>query len=136
MSFCPNCGSQLPESCAFCPNCGNQVQSFANQQPSVQQAVQSAAQPAAPQPFAPQPAQPMGGQYPQAPAYQQQTSFAPAPVNDSGSFGWAVLGFLIPIVGLILYLVWKDKKPACASKAIAGAAAGFIFNLVVIVFGG
>lgn len=23
--------------------------------------------------------------------------------NDSGSFGWAVLGFIIPLVGLILF---------------------------------
>lgn len=25
MSFCPNCGTQLPESYSFCPNCGAAV---------------------------------------------------------------------------------------------------------------
>ena len=27
--------------------------------------------------------------------------------QDSDNFGWACLGFCIPIVGLILYLIWK-----------------------------
>ncbi len=51
--------------------------------------------------------------------------------EDSGSFGWALLGFLIPIVGLILYLVWKDSKPKCAKRAGKGALASFIVNVVV-----
>ena len=31
----------------------------------------------------------------------------PTQPEDKGSFGWAVLGFFIPLVGLILYFVWK-----------------------------
>lgn len=34
-----------------------------------------------------------------------------APVNDNGGFLWGLLGCCIPIVGLILFLVWKDQKP-------------------------
>ena len=43
---------------------------------------------------------------------------------DSGSFGWAVLGFFFPIVGLILVLVWKQSKPKCAKMAGIGALVG------------
>lgn len=41
--------------------------------------------------------------------------------DDSGSIGWAFLGCCIPIVGLILFLVWKDTKPNNARKAGIGA---------------
>ena len=40
---------------------------------------------------------------------------------DSGGFGWGVLGCCIPIVGLVLFLVWKDTKPNSAKAAGIGA---------------
>ncbi len=50
-------------------------------------------------------------------------------VTDSGSFGWSVLGCCIPIVGLILFLVWKDQKPKTAKMAGIGA----LVSVVLIV---
>lgn len=51
--------------------------------------------------------------------------------KEAGSnFGWSVLGFFIPIVGLILYLVWKETSPSKAKAAGHGALAGFIFWLI------
>lgn len=41
--------------------------------------------------------------------------------NDTGSIGWAFLGFFIPIVGLILYIVWQNTEPNNAKKAGLGA---------------
>ena len=41
--------------------------------------------------------------------------------TDDGGVGWLVLGLFIPIVGLILYLVWKDTKPLSAQQAGKGA---------------
>lgn len=43
------------------------------------------------------------------------------------SFGYAVLGFFLPIVGLILYLVWKDEKPGKGRSAGRGA----LINIVL-----
>ena len=40
---------------------------------------------------------------------------------DYGGFGWGVLGCCIPIVGLVLFLVWKDTKPKTAKAAGIGA---------------
>ncbi len=60
-------------------------------------------------------------------AYQQpvyQATPQPYVEQDSGSFGWAVLGFFFPIVGLILFLVWKQSKPKCAKMAGIGALVG------------
>ncbi len=55
----------------------------------------------------------------------------PAQSQDSGSFGWAVLGFFIPIVGLILWLVWRDTRPRDARMSRNGFIAGLIVGVVV-----
>ena len=51
---------------------------------------------------------------------------------DSGSIGWTVLGFFIPIVGFILYFVWKNNKPCCAKMSLIGGVIGFILNCILI----
>ncbi len=56
--------------------------------------------------------------------------------SDTGSTGWAVLGFFVPLIGLILYLIWKDTKPNDAAKAGKGALIGFIVSMVFsIIYG-
>ncbi|MCB4902539.1 hypothetical protein KZP17_09005 [Bifidobacterium pseudocatenulatum] len=60
--------------------------------------------------------------------YGQQPYVNPQPA-DTGSFGWAVLGFFFPIVGLILFLVWKSEKPVSAKQAGMGALASVISTL-------
>lgn len=52
-------------------------------------------------------------------------SQATAPqVIDNGGAGWGLLGFCIPIAGLILFLVWKDTKPRTSKAAGVGALIG------------
>lgn len=85
-------------------------------------------QPAYQQPAYTQQPQPQQPAYTQQPPYQQaQPAYTPgysSQSNDSGSFGWAVLGFFIPLVGLILWLVWKDSKPKSAKMSGIGALVG------------
>lgn len=50
--------------------------------------------------------------------------------NDSGSFGWAILGCCIPLAGLILFLVWHDQKPETAKMAGVGALVGVAISIV------
>jgi len=58
------------------------------------------------------------------------------PVQDNGGFGWGLLGCCIPLVGLILYLVWKDTKPKSAKAAGRGAliSVGCVFLFYVLIF--
>lgn len=49
----------------------------------------------------------------------------------SSSFGFAILGFFIPIVGLILFLVYEGKKTKRAKSAGKGALIGFITKIVL-----
>lgn len=49
---------------------------------------------------------------------------------DAPSTGMAVLGFFIPLAGLILWLINKDTKPLMAKSAGKGALIGFIVSVV------
>ena len=53
--------------------------------------------------------------------------------DDAPSTGFAVLGFLIPLIGLILYLVWKNDYPLRAHSAGKGALSGFIFSIAAYI---
>lgn len=50
--------------------------------------------------------------------------------QDAPSAGFAVLGFFFPLIGLILYLVWKDQTPLKAKSSGMGALTGFISNVI------
>lgn len=50
--------------------------------------------------------------------------------NDNGGFLWGLLGCCIPVVGLILFLVWKDQKPKTAKAAGIGALVSVILWVV------
>ena len=55
---------------------------------------------------------------------------------DAPNAGYAVLGFFIPIVGLILYLVSKDKTPLKAKSAGKGALIGFCTSIALgVIYG-
>ena len=58
----------------------------------------------------------------------------PPPAVDNGGFLWGLLGCCIPIVGLILFLVWKDTKPRTAKAAGIGALVSVILSVLYYVF--
>lgn len=53
--------------------------------------------------------------------------------EDSLSLEFAILGFFIPIVGLILFLIYEEKKPKRAKSAGKGALIGFITEIVLAI---
>ena len=71
----------------------------------------------------------------------QQQEIAPITpeVVDNGGFLWGLLGCCVPIVGLVLFLVWKDTKPKTAKAAGIGAlvAVGIaaVYYLIVLILG-
>lgn len=60
-------------------------------------------------------------------------------VVDNGGFGWGLLGCCIPLVGLILFLIWKDSKPKTAKSAGIGALVGvgitILYYIIVVALG-
>jgi uncharacterized membrane protein YvbJ len=68
----------------------------------------------------------------------EQTGSSKSPAHtvssdDTGSIGWGLLGFFIPIVGIILYFVWKNEKPLNAKIALKGAIISYVSAAVLVV---
>lgn len=51
--------------------------------------------------------------------------------EDQSSFPFALLGFFLPLIGLILFLICEGKKPRRAKSAGKGALIGFVTRIVV-----
>lgn len=153
MKNCTNCSEQIDDQAVVCPKCGA-MQAAAPQSPAA-----PTAQPTQPSPQQPgvQPntaySQPNNAYSQPNNAYNQPNNTYTQPnnmytqpnmppnmyppvqpvANDNGSFGWAVLGFFFPLVGLILFLVWKDSKPLSSKKAGIGALVSFILGVVLFI---
>ena len=109
MAFCKYCGKEIEENVAFCAHCG------AAQEAKEVEMVQESAATVEPTPV------------------QTATQYQAAPQQepDKGGFGWGLLGCCVPIVGLILFLVWKDTKPKTAKAAGIGALVSVIASIVI-----
>lgn len=64
----------------------------------------------------------------QNPNYNYQ--YPMPPVEQKANVGLAILSFLIPIAGLIIFLVEKDKKPKTAKASGICALISFIINII------
>lgn len=53
--------------------------------------------------------------------------------NQKGNAGWLVLGLFFPLIGLILYLVWKNDRPGDSKMAGKGALIGVIIEAVIMI---
>ena len=126
--YCRNCGNKIEDGCKFCPNCGAAV--------TPADAKSDAGTSGNPfsENFSPDngAAPPPQRTYPPEYNYGGQSGEKRNP-GDSSSFGWGLLGFFIPLAGLILYLVWKDEYPLRAKSAGKGALAAVIVYVVIVV---
>ena len=53
--------------------------------------------------------------------------------KDRGGFLWGLLGCCLPVVGLVLFLVWRDEKPKTAKAAGIGALVSVILTILIYV---
>ena len=96
--YCRKCGKKIEESSAFCPFCGEKQWGATGAADFGTGAGANGSVP----PY---------GAPPPRPAEQ-----------DAPSGGFAVLCFFFPLIGLILYLVWKDTMPLRARSCGIRAA--------------
>ncbi len=58
---------------------------------------------------------------------------SPAPyAKDSFDSTFALLGFFLPLVGLILFFIYENKKPSRAKASAKGALIGFIVGTILL----
>ena len=65
------------------------------------------------------------------PSCGAQQGVPPTQRPDRGGFLWGLLGFFVPIAGLILYLLWRDERPRTAKAAGIGALVSVIGQVVL-----
>lgn len=103
--YCPKCGKLIDrENVLYCPSCGARLEDTPVQNEAMFQ-----------QPYSP---------------YSPYKN----PYEEKPSFGWAILGFLVPVVGWILYFVWMHDYPKKAKYCGIAGIVGFLFNLWLVLF--
>lgn len=53
--------------------------------------------------------------------------------SDDSTWGFSLLGFFLPIVGLVLYLVWHDTLPKRAKASGIGAIIGACIPIILFI---
>lgn len=63
------------------------------------------------------------------PLRQERPLFSEVP-DDSSYFLFAILGFFLPVAGIIIFLIYEKTNPKRAKAAAKGAAVGLILPLI------
>ena len=112
---CPNCNHEVKEGMLFCQQCGTKIE-------AVRTPVEAVATPQA-----------VNGQEGTIPTKKVQKSPVKNAPVEGGTFGWAVLGFLLFPVGLILFFIWRREYPKRAKSSGKGAFLGLVLLLLLYI---
>ena len=91
MRYCTYCGTELTEEAGFCPNCGARAERTERSEKTYESTLAESV------------------------FTESEARF------HERSAGIAVLSFIFPIIGLILWAIWRDTKPSKATSAAKGA---------------
>lgn len=104
--YCHQCGKEVGDA-KFCPYCGTKLK--AETEEGYYEPIHDQSQ----------------YQY----QYQQPPYYRP---DDAPHFGYALLSFFIPIVGIILFVIWNQEYPLRAKSCLKGFIAGIIVSVIGI----
>ena len=102
MKKCYKCDADIEESRNFCPFCGAYVEVKKQTNKS---------------------------KFNFGEAYEKPSNNQETP-NDTGSVGYWLIGFFVPIVGFILYALWLRVQPKNAKKCLYGALTSVIVSII------
>ena len=60
---------------------------------------------------------------------------SPPKEDYESTFAYSLLGFLMPGVGLLFFIMWRDGRPARAKASIKGVLAGGVTYFALIAIG-
>lgn len=98
--YCRNCGNKVQESEKFCTNCGNKIEVTSTTNGSIASRTISVNS-------------------------QNITSN----YQEGNTLGWGILGFFMPLIGFILFVVWQKDRP----KASKSSGIGALICLIVVI---
>ncbi len=112
--YCYKCGRQIEDNAKFCRYCGAAQQAGAAGGQKQEDLFGFQNNQSAPQPTPP----------------PQYSYTAP---DDSSSVGFGILSAFFPVVGFILWLVWRDRYPQRARSCIIGVLVSVALYVVMII---
>ncbi|MBR3030189.1 MAG: zinc ribbon domain-containing protein [Bacteroidales bacterium] len=141
--FCPNCGKSVSSDYQYCPYCGGKISMNTGNTGGHTNTGNTG--------FPPPPFQNQNQQQSQP---QNQQSGWPFPFPNTNRNGGGTTGtgggisanktlgclasvgsFLIPLIGIVIWLMYRNKDQAMAKRYLMIALAGVAFNLLVNVVG-
>ena len=133
---CPNCNHEVKEGMLFCQQCGTKIEAVRTPVEAVRTPVEAVRTPTeavrTPEEAAATP-QAVNGQEGTIPTEKVQKSPVKNAPVEGGTFGWAVLGFLLFPIGLILFFIWRREYPKRAKSSGKGALLGFLLLLLLYI---
>ena len=51
-------------------------------------------------------------------------------IQEGSTIGWGILGFLIPLAGFILFIIWHNERPKSAKTAGIGALIRIVLTII------
>lgn len=126
---CPNCNHEVKEGMLFCQQCGTKIEAVRTPEEAVRTPTEAVRTPeeavATPQA--------VNGQESIIPSEKMQKSPVKNAPVEGGTFGWAVLGFLLFPIGLILFFIWRREYPKRAKSSGKGAFLGLVLLLLLYI---
>ena len=110
MKRCPNCDADIEDVRKYCPFCGTPIkEKIIIEEPKQYK-----------QKFN------YGTVEPRIKNYNTKS-------GDNGSAGYWLIGFLFPVIGFILYCVWRKEQPNNAKSCLSGFITAIIVTVVLFV---
>ena len=66
-------------------------------------------------------------------AYENTNNYQKPIMEEKNTFWWGVLGFFIPVAGLIIFLIWLHERPKSAKSAGIGALIRTVLTIGMII---
>ena len=133
---CPNCNHEVKEGMLFCQQCGTKIEAVRTPVEAVRtptEAVRTPEEAVRTPTEAVATPQAVNGQEGTIPTEKVQKSPVKNAPVEGGTFGWAVLGFLLFPIGLILFFIWRREYPKRAKSSGKGALLGFLLLLLLYI---
>ena len=133
---CPNCNHEVKEGMLFCQQCGTKIEAVRTPEEAVRtptEAVRTPEEAVRTPTEAVATPQAVNGQEGTIPTEKVQKSPVKNAPVEGGTFGWAVLGFLLFPIGLILFFIWRREYPKRAKSSGKGAFLGLVLLLLLYI---